>query len=144
MNQSNWGQQDIHIVIDVTDMSAAKVNHWVNEALAKIDHPQMLPNIALHLNIESTGKDRISRILEIVDCAAKLHLPAVAISDDQEDQWLPNLLEYLEPWELDIIADHSDDVGVVVIDGRPVDPIYTAATSAQRIQSVYSTLGWTF
>jgi hypothetical protein len=27
-----------------------------------------------------------------------------------------------------------------VVDGRPIDPIYTAATSAQRIQSVYTTL----
>jgi len=46
----------------------------------------------------------------------------------------------LTPDELNDVADHSDARGVIVIDGRPIDPVYTASTAAQRIQSVYSTL----
>lgn len=96
--------------------------------------------ISLYLNIEPTGSDRVGKINEVVDAARELGLKYVAVSDDVEDTWLPNLLEYLEPHELNSVAEYADEVGIIVTDGRPVDPVYTAATAAQRIQSVYSTL----
>jgi hypothetical protein len=127
-------------VFEVSEMASHEIRHWLTEAFKDKDLADQRQWIALYLNIESTHRDRVARINEVVDVAAELGLKYVAVADDVEDEWLPNLLEYLEPYELNAVADHSDSKGVVVIDGRPVDPIYTAATSAQRIQSVYSTL----
>jgi hypothetical protein len=137
---ANTGLPPIKGVFEVSEMSPHEIRHWLAEAFKDKDLANQRPWIALYLNIESTRRDRVARINEVVDVAADFGLKYVAVADDVEDQWLPNLLEYLEPYELNAVADYSDSKGVVVIDGRPVDPIYTAATSAQRIQSVYSTL----
>ena len=64
----------------------------------------------------------------------------MAVCDQDEDEWMPNLLEYFTASELTYLADYSDVRCVIVCDGRPVDPVYTASTAAQRIQSVYTTL----
>lgn len=96
--------------------------------------------ITLYLDVEPLSGDRVPIIAEAIGAAKDLGLRYVAVADDVEDAWLPSLLEYLEPDELDAVADLADQEGVIVIDGRPVDPVYTAATAAQRIQSVFSTL----
>ncbi len=130
----------VKAVFEVTGMAPIEIRHWIREIVKEKDLARQRKGIAFYLNIETTSFDRVSRINEVVDVAAEFGLRYVAVADDEEDQWLPNLLEYLEPYELNAIADYSNRAGVVVIDGRPVDPIYTAATSAQRIQSVYTTL----
>jgi len=130
----------VKAVFEVSGMVPGAIRHWLSAAFEDEELADKKPWIALYLNIEATGHDRVTRINEVVDVAKDLGLKYVAVADDVKDEWLPNLLEYLEPWELNAVADYSDEKGVIVTDGRPVDPIYTAATSAQRIQSVYSTL----
>lgn len=130
----------VKAVIDVTQMTPDRIYYVLKELFKDEELANNRLGIALYLNIETTRIDRISRINAVVDVASELGIKYVAIADNDKDEWLPNLLEYLEPYELNIVADYSDRKNVVVIDGRPVDPIYTAATSAQRIQSVYTTL----
>jgi hypothetical protein len=130
----------IKAVIDVTHFTPSKIRHVLEEVLKEKDLASQKEDIALYLDLETTGTNRIQRINEVVDVAAQFKLKYVACADNEKDEWLPNLLEYLEPYELNAVADYSDSKGVIVIDGRPIDPIYTAATSAQRIQSVYTTL----
>lgn len=130
----------IKAVIDVTQMIPDKISDVLKQVLKETDIANQRKSIALYLNIETTKSNRISRIKKIIDVASAFGIKYVAVADNEKDEWLPNLLEYLEPYELNVIADYSDRKNVVVIDGRPVDPIYTAATSAQRIQSVYTTL----
>jgi len=132
---------DIGAVYDVTGMSPREIVHAINSA-CQLDPPldQRRKLIALYLDVESTGHNRVETINQVVDAAATLGLRYVAVADNVEDAWLPNLLEYLDPDELNDVADHADAKGVIVTDGRPVDPVYTAATAAQRIQSVYTTL----
>lgn len=136
----NFALPPIKAVFEVTEMTPDKIRYWVKEILEEKDLSDHRKEIALYFNIETTHSDRIARINAVVDIASEFGFKYVAIADNEKDEWLPNLLEYLEPYELNAIADYSDLKGVVVIDGRPVDPIYTAATSAQRIQSVYTTL----
>lgn len=130
----------VKAVIEVTQMTPDRIRHLLKEMFNEKVLADHRKEIALYLNVETAKFDRISRINEVVDVAAEFGIKYVAVADNEKDEWLPNLLEYLEPFELNAIADYSDHKGVVVIDGRPVDPIYTAATSAQRIQSVYTTL----
>ncbi|HEX6901657.1 MAG TPA: hypothetical protein VF789_18155 [Thermoanaerobaculia bacterium] len=83
---------------------------------------------------------RLRAACKAVDAARELGLRFMAVADQNEDEWMPNLLEYFTAPELNYLADYSDSRGVIVCDGRPIDPVYTAATSAQRIQSVFTTL----
>jgi hypothetical protein len=83
---------------------------------------------------------RVEKTCRTIDAAKELGLKYVAVCDQDEDEWMPNLLEYFTASELSYLADYSDERGIIVCDGRPVDPVYTASTSAQRIQSVYTTL----
>lgn len=131
----------IGAVYDVTGMATREIVHAINAACQidpELDKSRKL--IALYLDVEPTGHDRVATINRAVDAAASLGLRYVAVADDAEDSWLPNLLEYLEPDELNDVADYADAKGIIVTDGRPVDPVYTASTAAQRIQSVYTTL----
>jgi hypothetical protein len=125
---------------DVTGLNTRQIVHELTSVLADSELERCKRLIALYLDIESDAGDRVASIRDVVDAAKALGLRYVAVADDVEDSWLPNLLEYLEPDELNAVADYADRAGVIVIDGRPVDPVYTAATAAQRIQSVYSTL----
>jgi len=135
------GLPAIGAVYEVTALTRRKIVHAINTACHY--DPELEKNrklSALYLDIEPTAGDRVGRINTVVDAAAELGLRYVAVADDAEDSWLPNLLEYLDPDELNDVADYADKMEVIVTDGRPVDPVYTAATAAQRIQSVYTTL----
>ena len=83
---------------------------------------------------------RVVHTCRAIDAAKAVSLKYVAVCDQDEDEWMPNLLEYFTASELSYLADYADERDVILCDGRPVDPVYTAATSAQRIQSVFTTL----
>jgi hypothetical protein len=131
---------EVAAAYEVTGMGRREIVQSLTTVLADPALAERKQWIALYLNVEPQGSDRVDAICAVVDAANELGLKYVAVADDVEDSWLPNLLEYLEPDELNAVADYSDPAGVIVIDGRPVDPVYTAATAAQRIQSVFSTL----
>lgn len=134
------GLPNVGAVYEVTGLTERQIVHRMSEIMAQADLAQKRELIALYLDIEAAANDRVEVINRVVDAAAALGLKYVAVADDVEDSWLPGLLEYLEPDELNDVADYADRKGVIVIDGRPIDPVYTAATAAQRIQSVFSTL----
>ena len=131
---------EVGAVFDVTGLSRGEMVYWMKGILYDPYLNQSKRRVALYLNVERTLSDRVGTINSVVDIATDFGLKYVAVTDDVEDPMLPDLLEYLTPDELNDVADHSDARGVIVIDGRPVDPVYTASTAAQRIQSVYSTL----
>jgi hypothetical protein len=131
---------EVAAAYEVTGMGRRDIVQQLTTVLAEPVLAERRQWIALYLDVEPQSSDRVDAICAVVDAARELGLKYVAVADDVEDSWLPNLLEYLEPDELNAIADYSDAAGVIVIDGRPVDPVYTAATAAQRIQSVFSTL----
>jgi hypothetical protein len=130
----------IGAVFEVTGMNAGQISHWMRSILNDQELEEKKKLIALYLNIEPIQTNRVAVINLVVDVAAELGLKYVAVADDVEDSLLPDLLEYLTPDELNDVADHADNAGVLVVDGRPIDPVYTAATAAQRIQSVFTTL----
>ena len=134
------GLPKVGAVYEVTDLTERQIVHRMGQIMSQADLAQKRELIALYLDIESAASDRVEVINRVVDAAATLGLKYVSVADDVEDSWLPGLLEYLEPDELNDVADYADRKGVIVIDGRPIDPVYTVATAAQRIQSVFSTL----
>jgi hypothetical protein len=83
---------------------------------------------------------RYKKTCSIIDAAQQTGLKYVSICNEEEDQWMPHLLEYFTASEVNALADYADQRGVILCDGRPVDPVYAASTAAQRIQSVFSTL----
>ncbi len=131
------GSPKVGAVFDVTGMTKGEIGYWLKGILDDVVLNQNKRLVALYLNIEQTPLDRVGTINSVVDIVADFGLKYVAVTDEVEDPMLPDLLEYLTPDELNDVADHSDARGVIVIDGRPVDPVYTASTAAQRIQSVY-------
>lgn len=138
---SRWaGMPDVGAVFEVTGYNGREIVRLLRRILTDPVLSARRASLALYLNIESAVIDRVGTINAAVDAASELGLRYVAVADDVEDSWLPGLLEYLGADELDDVADHADGRHVVVTDGRPVDPLYTAATAAQRIQSVYSAL----
>jgi hypothetical protein len=134
------GLPKVGAVFDVTGLSRGETVYWIKGILNDAELNQNKRLVALYLNVEQTPSDRVGTINSVVDIAGDFGLKYVAVTDEVEDPMLPDLLEYLTPNELNDVADHSDARGVIVIDGRPIDPVYTASTAAQRIQSVYSTL----
>jgi hypothetical protein len=134
------GLPKVGAVFDVTGLNRGEIVYWIKGILDDLYLNQNKRLVALYLNIEQTDSDRVETINSVVDIAADFGLKYVAVTDEVEDPMLPDLLEYLTPDELNDVADYSDARGVIVIDGRPIDPVYTASTAAQRIQSVYSTL----
>jgi hypothetical protein len=134
------GLAKVGAVFDVTGLSRSEIVYWMKGILNDVKLNQSKRLVALYLNVEQTPSDRVGTINSVVDIAADFGLKYVAVTDDVEDPMLPDLLEYLTPDELNDVADYSDTRDVIVIDARPVDPVYTASTAAQRIQSVYSTL----
>jgi hypothetical protein len=134
------GLAKVGAVFDVTGLSRSEIVYWMKGILNDVKLNQSKRLVALYLNVEQTSSDRVGTINSVVDIAADFGLKYVAVTDDVEDPMLPDLLEYLTPDELNDVADYSDTRDVIVIDARPVDPVYTASTAAQRIQSVYSTL----
>ncbi|MCJ7576710.1 MAG: hypothetical protein MUO80_08605 [Dehalococcoidia bacterium] len=142
---------DVGAAIDISELEYSKVIPFVQSVLKSFDNSaKAVTALFLFLDVqkgdaaatEATFKmtPRVEKVCKAIDAAEKIGLRYVAICDQDEDEWLPNLLEYLTASELTYLADYSDERGVIVCDGHPVDPVYTASTSAQRIQSVYTTL----
>jgi hypothetical protein len=142
---------DVGGSINISELPADQVVPFVEAVIADFNETERA-RIALYLIIEASEGDdaatadefaatpRYKKTCEIIDAAKQTGLRYVAICNEQEDQWLPNLLEYFTASELNELADYSDSRGVILCDGRPVDPVYAASTAAQRIQSVFSTL----
>jgi hypothetical protein len=137
--------------IDISNLYIHEVTSFARSVLVEFDSSERSVT-ALFLMLDVTKDDslatettfhmtpRVGKTCRIIDAARELGLKYVAVCDQNEDAWLPNLLEYFTASELTYLADYSDKAGIILCDGRPVDPVYTAATAAQRIQSVYSTL----
>ena len=142
---------DVGGAIDISELNKNEVVSFARTVLQEVDRSEKAVT-ALFLLLESTENDslatettfqmtpRVEKTCQIIDAAKELGLKYVAVCDQDEDEWMPNLLEYFTASELTYLADYSDKAGIMVCDGRPVDPVYTASTAAQRIQSVYSTL----
>ena len=98
--------------------------------------------IALFYNLGRAAErsERLKAMQETIDLAKGLGLKYVAVMDDVEDAWLPGIHEYFEYYDLNDLTRYADKKGVIIIDGRPVDPMYTSSTALQRIQSVMTTL----
>jgi hypothetical protein len=98
--------------------------------------------IALFYNVGRTKSEpaRTKVMEQTIDLAKDLGLKYVAVIDDVEDTWLPGIHEYFEYDEMNNLMRYGDRKGIIIIDGRPVDPLYTASTALQRIQSVMTTL----
>ena len=90
----------VKAVFDVTEMTPDKIAHYLEAILKEKTLADHREEIALYLNIEKTLDDRIARINAIVDVASEFRIKYVAVADNDKDEWLPNLLEYLEPFEL--------------------------------------------
>ncbi|MBZ4418668.1 hypothetical protein [Myxococcus sp. RHSTA-1-4] len=145
---------DVGGALDVSPFAGApdaELEAFVGEVLAPLP-PEDRARVALYLLLTPDPENaratetafaetpRYKVTCRMIDVAKRAGLRFVAVADQDEDAWLPNLLEYFTSSELNRLADYSDARGVILCDGRPVDPSYTAATSAQRIQSVYTTL----
>ncbi len=142
---------DVGAAIDVSGLEYNDMISFVQSVLKDFSEPDKA-TIALFLFLSAEKGDtaatattfkmtpRVEKTCKVINAAKEVGLKYVAICDQDEDEWMPNLLEYFTASELTYLADYSDERGVIVCDGRPVDPVYTAATSAQRIQSVYTTL----
>ena len=142
---------DVGGAIDISEIDINEVVSFVRTVLQEFDRQEKAVT-ALFLLLDITKDDslatetafhmtpRVEKTCRIIDAARESGLKYVAVCDQDEDAWLPNLLEYFTASELTYLADYSDKAGIILCDGRPVDPVYTAATAAQRIQSVYSTL----
>ncbi|MDP4094608.1 MAG: hypothetical protein Q8920_14780 [Bacillota bacterium] len=142
---------DVGGVVDISELNINDVVSFARTVLKDVDNQEKAVT-ALFLLLDAAKDDslatettfhmtpRVEKTCRIIDAARELGLRYVAVCDQNEDTWLPNLLEYFTASELTYLADYSDKAGIIICDGRPVDPVYTAATAAQRIQSVYSTL----
>ncbi len=137
--------------IDVSNLPEAEVVPFVQDVIADLNKTERSRTALFLIIMASKGDDaatayefaetpRYKKTCKIIDAAKQVGLKYVAICNEDEDQWMPNLLEYFSASEVNALADYSDDRGVILCDGRPVDPVYAASTAAQRIQSVFSTL----
>jgi hypothetical protein len=141
---------DVGAAIDVTDVSKTEIVRYARSVLQGFNgNERKVTALFLFLSSGKAARvipgrpERSPRVIQtskVIDAAKQLGLRYVAVCDEDEDEWLPNLLEYFTSEELNYLADYSDARGVILCDGRPVDPVYTASTSAQRIQSVFTTL----
>lgn len=142
---------DVGGAIDVSDLKDNEIVSFAGSVLDDFGKSEK-EAVALFLLLDRKAKDALSTVSEfkmtprvektckVIDAARDLGLKYVSVCDQDEDEWMPNLLEYFTESELTYLADYSDERGIIVCDGRPVDPVYTASTSAQRIQSVFTTL----
>lgn len=143
---------DMGGAIDVSDLEENEVIPFVKSVFEEDFDRSEEAVTALFLLLTDQEKDALStattfkmtpkveKTCKVIDAARDLGLKYVAVCDQNEDEWMPNLLEYYTTAELTYLADYSDERGIILCDGRPVDPVYTASTSAQRIQSVFTTL----
>lgn len=142
---------DVGAAIDISTLTKKEMVPYVKDVLKPFDDQTQSvtalflildPSVNNELSTETEFKitPRVKRTCEVVDAAKQCGLKYVSVCDQNEDEWLPNLLEYFSAAELNYLANYSDERGIIICDGRPVDPVYTASTAAQRIQSVYTTL----
>lgn len=142
---------EVGAALDITDLGRDEMVALARAALDGVSAPDRAVT-ALFLLLRSDAGDaaatdtefamtpRVEKTCQAIDVAVELGLRYVAVCDESEDEWLPNLLEYFTASELDYLADYSDERSIILCDGRPVDPMYTASTAAQRIQSVFTSL----
>lgn len=142
---------DVGAAIDVSDMEYNDILSFARAVLKDFDKSEKAVTALFQFLTAEKGDTaatsttfkmtpRVQKTCKVIDAAKELGLKYVAVCDQDEDEWMPNLLEYFTDSELTYLADYSDKQGIIVTDGRPVDPVYTASTSAQRIQSVFTTL----
>jgi hypothetical protein len=154
----NNGRYEVDAVIDISGvpkdealtfarkvMESAEIRKAHEESVARLPaekQKSMQERIALFLNVARTTDEasRKATVLGAIDLAAQLGLKYLAVTDDVEDSWLPGIHEYFDAELMNELMQHADRKGILVIDGRPVDPMYTASTALQRIQSVMTTL----
>ncbi len=152
--QQSDGRFEVDAVLDVTGLdevqaeaaARAVLSHaaireasaHLEQRLKELDRGRKA-RIALFLNVQQVA-DRVRATENVIDLAQRLKVQYVAVCSDEENYWLPNLAEYFTAEQLNRIADYADARDVCVIDARPVDSEYTAATACQRIQSVMSSL----
>lgn len=148
----NNGRFEVDAVIDISGLAIQKSRKFATDVLNSPEIAAALKTsagknrpkerIALFYNVgRAAGRGNRKKAMEqAVDLAKDLGLKYVAVVDDVEDQWLPGIHEYFEYYDLNDIMRFADKKGVIIIDGRPVDPMYTASTALQRIQSVMTTL----
>jgi hypothetical protein len=152
--QQSDGRFEVDAVLDVTGLddveadgtARAVLSHRaIRETSAELEHRLKelergrKTRIALFLNVQQVA-DRVKATEKVIDLAQRLKLQYVGVCSDDENPMLPNLNEYFTAEQLNHIADYADARDVCVVDARPLDPEYTAATACQRIQSVMSTL----
>lgn len=142
---------DVGTAIDISHLPNEEIVPYVKTVLKpfKGDEKKVL---SLFLLLDPSEKNevrsetefkmtaRVKRTCAVVDAAKSLGIQYVSVCDQDEDEWLPNLLEYYSSCELNYLANYTDEKGIILCDGRPVDPVYTASTAAQRIQSVFTSL----
>jgi hypothetical protein len=142
---------DVGGVIDISNLLDEEMVSFVKSVIADFSKKDC-SRISLFLILKSSEGDdeatayefaetpRYKKTCKIIDVAQQAGLKYVSICNEEEDQWMPNLLEYFTASEVNALADYADQRGVILCDGRPVDAVYAASTAAQRIQSVFSTL----
>lgn len=142
---------DVGGVIDISNLLDEEMVPFVKSVIADFSKKER-SRTSLFLVLKSSEGDdaatayefaetpRYKKTCKIIDAAKQAGLKYVSICNEEEDQWMPHLLEYFTASEVNALADYADKRGVILCDGRPVDAVYAASTAAQRIQSVFSTL----
>jgi hypothetical protein len=156
--QRNQGRYEVDGVIDISGLAPERAKAFARAVLEspeiKRAHEQsnsceaqakgrsLTERLALFYNLgRALGvEERKTAVRQAIDLAADLRLRHLAVIDDVEDSWLPGIHEYFDAGMMNELMQYADGKGVMVIDGRPVDPMYTASTALQRIQSVMTTL----
>lgn len=156
--QRNNGRYEVDGVIDISGVPAEEARNFAKKVLASPEiqrahdesaarlpiakRKSLAQRIALFSNVTRTAGEasRKTAVENAIDLAAELGLKYLAITDDVEDAWLPGIHEYFDANLMNELMACADRKGILVIDGRPVDPMYTASTALQRIQSVMTTL----
>jgi hypothetical protein len=146
------GRFQIDAVIDISGLPLSTATKFAGDVLNSSEIATALvgrdgkkrarQRIGLFYNLGRAAdrSDRIKLVRETIDLAKGLGLKYVAVIDDVEDAWLPGIHEYFDYYDMNNLMRYADTKGVIIIDGRPVDPMYTASTALQRIQSVMTTL----
>lgn len=146
----NGTRYPLGAVVDVTGLPPERAGTFVREVLAdkrvadaleRIESPSAASSIGIFLNVQRLeGPLRLELAKAVVDTVARCALRYLAVTDDVENSWLPGIHEYFDCASVNELTAHADERGVLIIDGRPIDPLYTSSTALQRIQSVMSTL----
>jgi hypothetical protein len=155
--QRNSGRYQVDAVIDVTALTPQAARTFASRVLRSAEVKKsnadsnarqlgerrrtLKERVALFYNVGyTTEKERTRLVEQAIDLTKELGLRFLAVTDDVEDSWLPGLHEYFPYYQMNDLMRFADKRGVTIVDGRPVDPMYTSSTALQRIQSVKTTL----